>query len=119
MSLDQLQSIFLLVQVAQIAVTAAIALWTVVSRRQKANASEIDALRRDLAHETGRINLVEQQVKHLPDQGSVGRIYEEIRKITNGLAGLEATVTAQGTSLGQIANNVTALVQHELATSKK
>lgn len=119
MSLEDLQSIFLLIQLAQIALTAAVGLWTVVSRRSKANASEIADLRRDLVMHGNRITLLEQQLKSMPDQGSVGRIYDEIRKITNGLAGLEATVTAQGASIGQIANNVTALVQHELATAKK
>src|SRR5690606_27818946 len=107
-----LQSIFLAVQLAQIGVTSVVLLWTAVTRRSKANASEIDALRE-------RVTLLEERVKAMPDQVSVGRIYEEIRKITNSQARMEATVTAQGDSITRIADSVTDLLRHELATSKK
>lgn len=109
MTAEQTQLWFLAIQLAQIGLTVATLLWAAVTRRSKANASEIDGLR-------NRVTLLEERVKALPDQVSVGRIYEEIRKITNGQARLEATVSAQGESVTRIANNVGDLLRHELAS---
>lgn len=117
MSAEQLQVIFLYVQLAQIAVTAIVGIWALVSRRSKVNASEIAEVKRDLGAAITKLTLMEQRVTSLPDQSSVGKIYDEIRKISSGMAGLEATVTAQGTSINRIADSVTDLLRHELATS--
>lgn len=100
--LDDYQKYRVVMDILQLLMLASVTVYTWIVNRTKANTAAIDEVKTEQRRVANKVDLLENDIAHLPNHGDLEKLHEKVNSVANTLKTVEGELAGVNRNLSLI-----------------